>query len=165
MRRIVVCGLIVLAAAYSSIAMAFASTKPSDAQMIARGKYLVTFGACNDCHTPGWRESFGNVPTSSWMIGTSIGFRGPWGTVYPANVRQRFFEITEDQWLNMVNTREGHPPMTWHDIRALTADDRRAIYRFIRSLGKGGGPSLSSVPPQQEPKTPYFTLVRPRLSP
>ena len=162
MRRFVVCGLIVVAAAYSSIAMAFASTKPGDAQMIARGKYLVTFGACNDCHTPGWRESFGNVPTSNWMIGTSIGFRGPWGTVYPANVRQRFFEITEDQWLTMVNTREGHPPMTWHDIRALTTDDRRAIYRFIRSLGKGGEPSLSSVPPQREPKTPYFTLVRPK---
>ena len=160
MRRLIFCGLVLAVAVSSWIGVA--SAAGSNAQTIARGKYLVTFGACNDCHTPGWRESFGNVPASNWMIGTSTGFRGPWGTVYPANVRQRFFEITEDQWLGMVNTREGHPPMTWHDIRALSTDDRRAIYRFIRSLGKAGVPSLPSLPPQQEPKTPYFTLVKPK---
>ena len=26
--------------------------KPTEAELIARGKYLVTFGGCNDCHTP-----------------------------------------------------------------------------------------------------------------
>ena len=162
MRRFIICGLVLAAAIPSWVGAASAAAKPSQAQMLARGKYLVTFGACNDCHTPGWRESFGDVPVSNWMIGATIGFRGPWGTVYPANVRQRFFEITEDQWLTMVSTREGHPPMTWHDIRALSIDDRRAIYRFIRSLGKAGNPSLSSLPPQQQPKTPYFMLVKPR---
>jgi mono/diheme cytochrome c family protein len=134
----------------------------SQAGWIARGKYLVSFGACNDCHTPGWRESFGNVSVSQWMTGTSIGFRGPWGTVYPANVRQRFTQISEDEWLAMVKSRDGHPPMTWHDVRALTIDDQRSIYRFIRSLGPAGSPSLSDVPSQREPKTPYFMLVRPK---
>lgn len=162
MHRFIVCGLLLAVAIASWVGAASAAGTPSNAELIARGKYLVTFGACNDCHTPGWRESFGNVPVSNWMVGTTTGFRGPWGTVYAANVRLRFFEITEDQWLSMVNTREGHPPMTWHDIRELSTQDRRAIYRFIRSLGKAGSPSLASLPPQQEPKTPYFTLVRPK---
>ena len=137
------------------------SNAMSSAEMIGRGKYLVQFGACNDCHTPGWREGFGDVPLAKWMTGSSIGFRGPWGTVYPTNVRQRFFEITENQWLSEIQLREGHPPMTWHDLRGLTLDDRRAIYRFVRSLGKAGPPSLPDVPPDVTPKTPYITIVQP----
>ena len=31
---------------------AFAAT--ADDSQIARGKYLVTLGGCNDCHTPGY---------------------------------------------------------------------------------------------------------------
>src|SRR5579884_3272386 len=138
-----------------------ASSSLSSAQTLARGKMLVTYGACNDCHTPGWREQFGNVPVANWLVGSNIGFRGPWGTVYAANVRLRFFEITEQQWLDMVRTREGHPPMIWHDIRALSLDDQRAIYRFVRSLGKAGLPAPTGVPPQVEPKTPYFKLITP----
>lgn len=160
--RLPVMGAMFFAAAIMLVpALHTASAAPSDAAMIARGKYLVAFGACNDCHTPGWREQFGDVPLKDWMIGSSIGFRGPWGTVYAANVRQRFTQITENQWLAMVETREGHPPMTWHDLRALTIDDRRAIYRFIRSLGNAGPPSIPSLPPGREPTTPYFTLVQP----
>lgn len=133
----------------------------SSAASIARGKYLVRFGACNDCHTPGWRESFGKVPVSKWLIGSDVGFRGPWGTIYPANVRQRFTQITENQWLAMVRTREGPPPMIWHDLRVLTLDDQRAIYRFVRSLGSAGTPTLQDVPAQVEPTTPYITTVQP----
>jgi len=138
---------------------AVSSAAPSsDAASIARGKYLVVFGACNDCHTPGWRVSFGHIPVSVWMIGSRVGFRGAWGTVYPANVRQRFTQITEDQWLEMVRTREGPAPMVWHDLRVLSLDDQRAIYRFIRSLGSAGPPTLPDVPPHVQPKTPYIDL-------
>jgi hypothetical protein len=133
----------------------------SSAPSIARGKYLVRFGACNDCHTPGWRETFGKVPVSRWLIGSNIGFRGAWGTIYPANVRQRFTQITENQWLAMVRTREGPEPMIWHDLRALSLDDQRSIYRFVRSLGSAGPPTLQDVPPDIEPKTPYITTVQP----
>ncbi len=133
----------------------------SNASSIARGKYLVVFGACNDCHTPGWRETFGNVSVSKWLIGSNIGFRGPWGTVYPANVRQRFTQVTEDQWLAMVRTRAGPAPMVWHNLRVLSLDDQRAIYRFVRSLGSAGPPTLQDVPSQVEPKTPYITTVQP----
>ncbi|HTX02199.1 MAG TPA: hypothetical protein VMD07_00860 [Candidatus Acidoferrales bacterium] len=133
----------------------------SSAPSIARGKYLVVFGACNDCHTPGWRDTFGNVPVAKWLIGSNVGFRGPWGTIYPANVRQRFAQITENEWLAMVRTREGPAPMIWHDLRILSLDDQRSIYRFVRSLGSAGPPTLQDVPAQVEPKTPYITTVLP----
>jgi mono/diheme cytochrome c family protein len=131
---------------------------------IARGQTLVAFGACNDCHTPGWRESDGTLPVSQWMVGSPVGFRGPWGTVYPANVRREFAEIDEDQWLAMVRTRAGHPPMTWHDLRGLDTEQLRAIYQFIRSLGPAGFPSRPSLAPGREPKTPYYD-VAPRTPP
>lgn len=158
MRSLLLVGLLlsVLGGAVASAA------SRSNSPPIARGKYLVVFGACNDCHTPGWRESFGNIPVSKWLIGSNVGFRGPWGTIYPANVRQRFSEISEDEWLAMVRTREGPAPMIWHDLRILSLDDQRAIYRFVRSLGSAGPPTLQDVAPQVEPKTPYITTVLPK---
>ncbi len=127
-----------------------APAAPSD---IARGRYLVTFGGCNDCHTPGWRESDGAVPLSRWMTGSPIGFRGAWGTSYPTNVRLDFAVMPEDQWLLAVRTRAGHPPMVWHDIRVLTDADARAIYDFIVSLGPAGAPAPASLPPWRRATT------------
>jgi len=120
---------------------------------------LVAYGGCNDCHTPGWTESDGRVAQSLWMTGNAIGFRGPWGTAYPVNVRLWFQQSTETDWLHAVETRGGHPPMKWTDLRALRVDDRRAIYRFIRSLGPAGAPAPIDVTPDREPKTPYIDVV------
>lgn len=160
MRSAIFLGLFVLGLLAAAGAAASGASSEQTA-LIARGRYLVAFGACNECHTPGWRETDGNVPVTKWMIGSSIGFRGPWGTVYPANVRQRFYQVSEGQWLAMVSTRAGHPPMTWQDLRALTVRDRRAIYAFVRSLGPAGPPSIPSVPAEREPTTPYATIVTP----
>lgn len=124
-----------------------------------RGRYLVAFGACNDCHTPGWRESEGRLPVSKWMTGSSLGMRGPWGTSYPANVRLWFSQIREADWLFSIRTRAGHPPMHWHDLRFLNQSDQRAIFRFIRSLGPAGKPAPASLGPNQEPHTPYIWIV------
>lgn len=126
--------------------------------LIARGKYLVAYGGCNECHTSGWRESGGTLPVSRWMTGSPVGIRGSWGTSYPVNVRLRFAQISEEQWLFSVRTRGGHPPMQWHDIRFLTLEDQRALYRFIHSLGPAGQPMPGDAPPWREPKTPYIRL-------
>jgi mono/diheme cytochrome c family protein len=42
---------IVAAAAALSSGMALAADPAADAASIARGKYIVQIGACNDCHT------------------------------------------------------------------------------------------------------------------
>ncbi len=135
------------------------STPAPDAAAIARGRYLVGYGGCNDCHTPGWREGDGTTPAALWMTGSTLGYRGPWGTSYPANVRLEFQEISEGAWLDMVRTRGGHWPMVWHDLRLLDESDRRAIYRFVRSLGRAGVPAPADLPPSVEPSTPFVWVV------
>jgi len=122
--------------------------------LIARGRYLVVAMACNDCHTPNWRSSDGNVPEAQWLVGNTIGIREAWGTQYPINIRLWFNRIDEKSWLYAVKTRGGN--MQWHDMRHLTLDDQRAIYRFVRSLGPKGVQVPADVPPDLEPKTPYI---------
>lgn len=139
--------------------MGRAANSAPDAASLALGQRLVAFGACNDCHTPGWRESDGTLPAKEWMTGSTIGFRGSWGTVYPANVRLEFAQIDEMKWLDMVRTRGGHPPMPWHDLRALDLTEQRAIYRFIHSLGPAGVPAPANVDPEREPVTPYYNVT------
>lgn len=33
-------------------------------KLIERGRYVVTIGSCNDCHTPGYAQSGGQAPES-----------------------------------------------------------------------------------------------------
>jgi mono/diheme cytochrome c family protein len=40
----------------------------ADNTQVARGEYLVRFGGCNDCHTPGY---FAGKPDASRLRGTS----------------------------------------------------------------------------------------------
>ena len=55
---------------------------------IARGRYLVKLGSCNDCHTADYAPHDGKVPESQWLLGGgSLGFNGPWGTTYAPNLR------------------------------------------------------------------------------
>ena len=45
------------------------------AEMVARGKYLVTLGGCTDCHTPG--SFFGKPDMSKYLGGSDVGFAIP----------------------------------------------------------------------------------------
>ena len=44
------------------------SKKPDEARPVARGKYLVAFGGCNDCHTPFKATAKGFVPDMARML-------------------------------------------------------------------------------------------------
>jgi hypothetical protein len=76
----------------------------SDKQMIERGKYLATIGGCNDCHTEGYLLSDGKIPVSEWLKGSSFGWRGPWGTTYPRNLRLFVKDLSEAQWIKEAKT-------------------------------------------------------------
>jgi hypothetical protein len=83
--------------------------KSTDAERIARGKYLVNFGGCNDCHTPLKMTDKGPVPDMTrmlsghpestklpapdlkpgpWFASTAgmTAWAGPWGISYAANL-------------------------------------------------------------------------------
>lgn len=128
---------------------------------VERGRYIVKITGCNDCHTPGYAESAGNVPESQWLIGSTLGFRGPWGTTYPSNLRTYFQQLSENQWVEKAHTLETSPPMPWFSVRAISDADLRAMYRFMRHLGPAGEPAPQHVPPGQDVKPPYIQYPAP----
>jgi mono/diheme cytochrome c family protein len=44
------------------------TTKPSSSEMLKRGKYLVTAGGCNDCHSPKIFTAKGPIPDSTRLL-------------------------------------------------------------------------------------------------
>lgn len=133
--------------------------------LVARGEYLVKTTGCNDCHTAGYGEQAGNVDKAQWLTGSPLGYNGPWGTTYAANLRLTVAGMDEAQWLEYSATLRTRPIMPDFAVRAMTEEDRRAIYRFVRSLGPGGQPAPAYLPPGQTPPLPYFTLVLPPAPP
>ena len=121
-----------------------------------RGRYLVIISGCNDCHTAGYADAAGKIPEKDWLTGDRIGWRGPWGTTYSANLRLHMQQISEEQWLTIARAAEFRPPMPWYILREMTDQDLRAIYRFIRNLGPAGEPAPAFLPPTQEPPQPYI---------
>lgn len=126
---------------------------------IEHGRYLVTIGGCNDCHTPGYLAKGGNVPEDRWLVGDRIGFSGPWGTTYPSNLRSLLANMSEDEWVQYAQTLETRPPMPWFNLRAFAEGDLRAIHRYIRSLPRDNGTVPDYVPPDQQPKTAHIVMV------
>lgn len=133
----------------------------SNSDPIARGEYLVRLGGCNDCHTPGYAENGGNLPKSEWLQGSPLGYSGPWGTTYPTNLRLSIGKMSEQDWLTYSANLRTRPLMPDFTLRAMAEADRRAIYRFIHSLGPAGEPAPQALPPGQQPPAPYLALVLP----
>ena len=88
-----------------------------------------------------------------------MGFRGPWGTTYPSNLRIYMEKYSEEEWVAIAKVIQTRPPMPWYEIRRWSEEDMRAVYRFIRSLGPAGDPAPNYVPPTSEPATPYIVFV------
>ena len=107
------------------------SKKPVHADPVARGKYLVTFGGCNDCHTPLKMTDHGPVPDlvrmlsghphdtklpspdlkpGPWFAATAgmTAWTGPWGITYAANltpdINTGLGIWTEDMFLKAMRT-------------------------------------------------------------
>jgi len=121
----------------------------------ARGKYLVSVTGCNDCHTPG--TFYGAPDHARFLSGSEMGWAGPWGVVYAAN-------LTPDdatglgQWSldDIVKAiRTGNRPdgrqlatvMPWLNFSNLTDEDALAIATYLKSIP----PVEHAVPKPVEP--------------
>lgn len=125
---------------------------------VERGRYLAKTAACNDCHTTGYASSGGKVPESEWLKGDALGWRGPWGTTYPVNLRRYMADLSETEWVGRAKTLETRPPMPWSILHDLTESDLRSLYRFVRQLGPVGEPAPAYLPPGIEPAGPVVTF-------
>ena len=124
-----------------------------DAAAIERGRYIVKTAGCNDCHTPGYAQTGGQVREETWLIGDALGYQGPWGTTYPINVRLYLQSISEAQWMQIARN-PARPPMPWFALRDMSDADLRAVYHYVRSLGAAGSAAPEFAPPGKAVKTP-----------
>ena len=129
---------------------------------VERGRYLVRIGGCNDCHTAGYAMNDGQVPERAWLTGDQLGWRGPWGTTYPSNLRLSMNALSENDWIKMATTTKMRPPMPWFSLRDMDKKDLRAIYRFVRHLGPAGNPAPAYVPPDRVPVGPVILFPMPQ---
>lgn len=123
-----------------------------------RGRYIILTAGCNDCHTPGWMQVAPDVPEEQWLTGVPIGWRGPWGTTYASNLRLFVKDFDEELFVKTVRARNTRPPMPWASLHAMTDEDLRAVYRYVKSLPQTGEHMPQFCPPGVEPPTPYLSL-------
>jgi mono/diheme cytochrome c family protein len=103
----------------------------------------VTFGGCNDCHTPGY--FFGKPDMSRYLGGSDVGFEIPsLGAFAVGNItpdkETGIGNWTADQIVTALQTgvrpdgRILAPIMPWHAFANLTKQDAMAIATFLQSL-------------------------------
>jgi mono/diheme cytochrome c family protein len=141
----------------SSVAWSANAANAPDHGSIQRGRYLIQFGGCNDCHTPGYGPKEGKVPDDEWLKGDVLGYHGPWGTTYPVNLRLTLNEMSEDAWVAYAHNLHARPPMPSFTLNIMKEADLRDMYRFIRSLGPAGTPAPAYLPPGQKPIGPVIS--------
>jgi len=141
-------------------ATATAQESKGQSAEVKRGRYLIQIGGCNDCHTPGYALSGGKVDEKLWLTGDQLGWRGSWGTTYPANLRLVAQGLSAEQWL-VAARREMRPPMPWFNLRDMNNRDLRAIYAYMRHAGPAGSSAPAYVPPDKEPKPPFVQFPTP----
>ncbi|HLP29447.1 MAG TPA: hypothetical protein VK147_12460 [Candidatus Didemnitutus sp.] len=123
---------------------------------VDRGRYLIEVAGCNDCHTDGFAQTGGQVPESEWLQGSVVGFKGPWGTSYPINLRLLINSLSEKEWISFAKTAKGLPPMPWWSLHNMTNDDLGAVYAYVKYLGPKGVQAHVALPPGEDPVGPFF---------
>ncbi|HVZ19670.1 MAG TPA: hypothetical protein VG871_01335 [Vicinamibacterales bacterium] len=143
-------------------ATAMAQT-PTAAQRVARGKYLMTIGACNDCHSPKKPGTTDPDPTRIFSgrpqttmapsqnpteVHASLdltAWSGPWGISYGANLtpdpetglKKRYTEASFIKTLRTGKKPEGEdllPPMPWALYKALSDEDLKSIWAYLQTI-------------------------------
>jgi mono/diheme cytochrome c family protein len=146
---------------------------------VARGKYLVTFGTCSDCHTPG--SFFGKPDMTRFLGGSDVGFAIPGVGVFVAqnltpDMQTGLGSWSEQQIVTALTTgkipdgRIMAPVMPWHAYANLTKSDALAIAAYLKSLPpvshQVGGPYGENQTPQEfvmvvVPPAVYSNLPKP----
>ena len=142
----------------------------ADGSQITRGKYLVTLGGCNDCHTPGY--FFGNPDMSRFLGGSDVGFEIPGQGVFVGpnitpDKKTGIGSWTPEQIVKAIQVGERPdgrilaPIMPWHAFATLTADDATAIAAFLQSLNPVSNQIPGPFKPGEKVSTFMFRIVPP----
>jgi len=120
--------------------------EPDRSDRLAYGKYLVTVGHCDGCHTP--RDDRGNVIPGMDFAG-GVDFSGAWGPDPKKIIPVASLNLTPDpsgisyfdekMFINVirtgqVNARPWASIMPWGFFRNLGDEDLKAIFGYLRTL-------------------------------
>jgi len=127
----------------------------SDADYVARGHYLTTVTGCNDCHTPG--TFWGAPDTTRTLSGSELGWKGPWGVTYAANLTPEpqtgIGAWSESDIITAIRVGKSPdgtmllPPMPWPDYAFLTDEDAKSIAKYLKTIP----PVMHKVPDRMPP--------------
>jgi mono/diheme cytochrome c family protein len=126
----------------SGLVLSAGSAEAASSQ-VERGKYLVTMGGCNDCHTPGY--FFGKPDMAKYLGGSEVGFAIPGLGVFVGPNLTPDKETGLGKWsrqqivtaLTTGKTPDGRvlaPIMPWRAFAHLTKSDAQAIAAYLQSL-------------------------------
>lgn len=135
----------------------------ADDVSIGEGLRIAIVAGCHDCHTDGFSVNEGQIDPEKALRGNPVGFQGPWGTTYPPNLRITLSKMEEDAFVAYGHTLKTRPPMPWFGVRALTENELRSFFRYVKSLGEPGEPAPDYVEPGGTPKSPYIVFAPPQM--
>jgi hypothetical protein len=148
--------------AATAVAGASGMTEPA-APSVDYGKYISILGGCNDCHTPGYNETGGKIDPAKALLGSAVGFQGPWGTTYAVNLRLLASTMSEDDWVKYLQTFTAKPPMPFYNVNVMNETMMRSLHLYIASLGAPGNPAPDYVPPGGKVKFPFVVEAPPTM--
>jgi mono/diheme cytochrome c family protein len=137
---------------------------------VERGRYLVSFSGCNDCHTPGY---FFGMPDMARMLGGSeVGFEIPGLGVFHGpnltpDMETGLGNWSEEQIVVAFTTgkrpdgRELAPIMPWRAFAGLTAEDKSAIAIYLKSLPPVSNKVPGPFGPNDTPTSFVMRIVPP----
>lgn len=153
-------------------AAAFAPPVNADpqAEQLARGKYLVNLGGCNDCHTSGY--FFGKPDMSRHLGGSDVGFEIPGLGVFHGRNLTPDKETGIGNWssediVTAIQTgvrpdgRQLAPIMPWMAFSKLTKDDAYAIAAYLKSLPPVNNKVPGPFGPTEKPSSFVFKIIPP----
>lgn len=152
---------LLLLACVAGIGAARAADPHAGDDLVARGRYLVMIGGCNDCHTSGFALAGGHMPESEWLTGDALGWQGDWGTTYPPNLRLRLNAMDLAAWKSYAKSLKTRPPMPYWAVNAMSEHDLEALWTFVHTLGPAGEPAPAALPPGVAAKGPVITFPTP----
>jgi len=135
---------------------------------VDRGKYLVTLGGCNDCHTPGY--FLGHPDFDRRLGGSEVGFSIPGLGVFVGrnltpDKQTGLGSWTDEEIVTAITTgkrpdgRELAPIMPWRAFSALTKEDAEAIAVYLKSLPPVHNEIPGPFGPDEKPTVLVFTIV------
>lgn len=164
------------ATAVAAAACALSAWQPitaaaADQSAVERGRYLVNFGGCNDCHTPGY--FFGKPDMARQLGGSEVGFEIPGlGVFHGPNLTPDadtgLGSWSEADIVTALQTgvrpdgRELAPIMPWRAFANLTKSDAEAIAAYLKSLPPVSNKVPGPFGPKETPTSFVMRIVPPQ---